>query len=147
YLTAPLATGSSLPGGRTAVVPVDPRALAAELGRLGETAGWGGLFTAAGPDFPALLELLGDGLGRAGAQAALARLLAESTGSALPFGQLLSGSAVDLVRRYFATEEFRLAVAPWPLHLGLGPEDPAGALWTVFALGALAAGNPTPAGG
>jgi phytoene dehydrogenase-like protein len=33
------------------------------------------------------------------------------------------------------------------MHLGLGPEDPAGALWTVFALGALAGGNPTPVGG
>jgi phytoene dehydrogenase-like protein len=147
YVTAPLATGSSLPGGRTAVVPVDQQALAAELGRLGESAGWGGLFAAAGPYFPALLELLGAGLDTPEAHAALASLLAGSTDSPLPFGQLLSGSAVDLVRRYFATEELRLAVAPWPMHLGLGPEDPAGALWTVFALGALAGGNPTPVGG
>ena len=147
YLTAPLATASSLPGGRTAVLPVDPQELAAELGRLGETAGWGGLFAAAGPQFPALLELLGGGLDDPEAQAGLARLLAGSRDSAVPFGQLLSGSAADLVRAHFATEEFRFLAAPWPLHLGIGPEDPAGALWTVFALGAMAGGNPTPAGG
>jgi phytoene dehydrogenase-like protein len=147
YVTAPLATGSSLPGGRTAILPVDPQELAAELDRLGESAGWSGLFAAAGPYFPALLELLGDGLDTPGAHAALVRLLADSTDTALPFGQLLSGSAVDLVRRYFATEELRFTAAPWPLHLGIGPEDPAGALWTVFALGAMAGGNPTPVGG
>ncbi|WP_255955116.1 phytoene desaturase family protein [Streptomyces odontomachi] len=40
YVTAPLATASSLPGGRTAIVPVDPRSFAEELDRLGERAGW-----------------------------------------------------------------------------------------------------------
>jgi phytoene dehydrogenase-like protein len=147
YVTAPLATASSLPGGRGAVLPVEPRELATELERLGETAGWGGLFAAAGPQLPALLELLGGGLDSPEAQAAMARLLAGSRDSVLPFGQLLSGSAVDLVRRYFRTEELRSLAAPWPLHLGIGPEDPSGALWTIFGLGAMAAGNPTPVGG
>ena len=40
-----------------------------------------------------------------------------------------------------------MLAAPWPLHLGVGPEDPSSALWTVFALGAMAGGNPTPVGG
>ncbi len=147
YVTAPLATGSSLPGGRAAVLPVDPQGLAAELDRLGETAGWGGLFAAAGPQFPVLAELLSAGLDSPQAQAALARLLAGTRDSALPFGKLLSQTAVDLVRACFVTEEFRFLAAPWPLHLGAGPEDPAGALWTVFALGAMAGGAPTPVGG
>jgi phytoene dehydrogenase-like protein len=147
YVTAPLATGSSLPGGRAAVLPVDPQELAAELDRLGETAGWGGLFAAAGPQFPVLLELLGAGLDSPGAQTALARLLADSRDGAAPFGQLLSRTAVDLVHTHFVTEEFCSLAAPWPLHLGVGPEDPAGALWTVFALAAMTSGNPTPIGG
>ena len=147
YLTAPLATGSSLPGGRAAVFPVDPQAMADELGRLGEAAAWGALFEAAGPFFPVLLELLGDGLDDPRAQSALAELVAISRDSALPFGRLLTGSAADLVRQYFGTEELRMLAAPWTLHLGLGPEDPSGALWTVFALGAMAGGNPAPAGG
>jgi phytoene dehydrogenase-like protein len=54
---------------------------------------------------------------------------------------------VDLVRRYFVTEELRMVAAPWPLHLGAGPEDPSSALWAVFALGAMAGGNPAPVGG
>jgi phytoene dehydrogenase-like protein len=147
YVTAPLATGSSLPGGGTAVFPVDQQGFAAELDRLGETAGWGGLFGAAGPHIPVLLELLGGGLDDPQAQAALSGLLTGRRDSALPFGQLLSGNAVDLVRRYFVTEELRMLAAPWPLHLGVGPEDPSSALWTVFALGAMAGGNPTPVGG
>jgi phytoene dehydrogenase-like protein len=49
YVTAPLATASSLPDGRAAVAPVDPEAFAVELERLGETAGWNALFTPAGP--------------------------------------------------------------------------------------------------
>jgi phytoene dehydrogenase-like protein len=147
YVTAPLATGSSLPGGRSALFPVDPLALALELDRIGETAAWGALLGAAGPHLPALMELLGDGLDGPKAPAALAELLAGSRDDILPFGQLLTGTAADLVRQHFATEELRMLAAPWTLHLGLGPEDPSGALWTVFALGAMARGNPAPVGG
>jgi phytoene dehydrogenase-like protein len=147
YVTAPLATGSSLADGRTAVAPVDPDAFSAELERLGESAGWRALFAAAGAYLPSLRELLGGGLDQPEAEAALAGLLRDSRDEPLPFGQLLTGTAVDLVRRYFATGELRMLAAPWPLHLGAGPEDPASALWVVFALAALAGGNPTPVGG
>jgi phytoene dehydrogenase-like protein len=147
YVTAPLATGSSLPDGRTAIMPVDPAGFAAELGRLGEAEGWGRLFAAAGPLFPPLLELVGAGLDRPEAETALAGLLAGSRDSALPFGGLLAGNAVDLARRQFATEELRSLAAPWALHVGVGPEAPARALWSVFALAAVTHGNPTPVGG
>jgi phytoene dehydrogenase-like protein len=147
YVTAPLATGSSLPDGRTAIMPVDPAGFAAELGRLGEAEGWGRLFAAAGPLFPPLLELVGAGLDRPEAEVALAGLLDSSRDSALPFGGLLAGNAVDLARRQFGTEELRSLAAPWALHVGVGPEAPASALWSVFALAAVTHGNPTPVGG
>jgi phytoene dehydrogenase-like protein len=124
YVTAPLATASSLPDGRTALAPVDPEAFAAELDRLGETAGWNALFAAAGPQLPPLLGLLAAGLDSPQAQATLAGLLRDSRDGALPFGQLLAGTAVDLVRGHFVTEELRSLAAPWPLHVGAGPEDP-----------------------
>jgi phytoene dehydrogenase-like protein len=147
YVTAPLATGSSLPDGRTAVAPVDPEAFAGELDRLGETAGWNALFAAAGPQLPPLAGLLAAGLDSPQAQATLAGLLRDTRAGALPFGQLLAGTAVELVRGHFVTEELRSLAAPWPLHVGAGPEDPASALWAVVALAALAGGNPTPVGG
>jgi phytoene dehydrogenase-like protein len=147
YVTAPLATASSLPDGRTAVAPIDPEAFADELDRLGETSGWNALFAAAGPYLPPLLKLLGCGLDSPEAEATLAGLLRDSRDSAVPFSQLLTGNAVDLVRSHFGTEELRLLAAPWPLHIGAGPEDPASALWAVFLLAALASGNPTPVGG
>jgi phytoene dehydrogenase-like protein len=147
YVTTPLATGSSLPDGRTAVAPVNPQALMEELDRLGESAGWNDLFAAVGPYLQPLFGLLGSGLDDADAEATLASLISGSRQSALPFGQLLTGSAVGLVNDYFTTEELRSLAAPWPLHLGVGPEDPASALWAAFALAALAAGNPTPVGG
>lgn len=147
YVTAPLATGSSLPDGRTAVAPVDPEAFAGELDRLGETAGWNALFAAAGPQLPPLAGLLAAGLDSPQAQATLAGLLRDTRAGALPFGQLLAGTAVELVRGHFVTEELRSLAAPWPLHVGAGPEDPTSALWAVVALAALAGGNPTPVGG
>jgi phytoene dehydrogenase-like protein len=147
YVTAPLATASSLPDGRTAIAPVDREAFAAELERLGETAGWDSLFAAAGPHLQGLLGLLGAGLDGPEAEATLAGLLRDGRDGPLPFGQLLAGSAVELVQRFFETEELRSLAAPWPLHIGAGPEDPASALWTAFALAALAAGSPTPVGG
>jgi phytoene dehydrogenase-like protein len=147
YVTAPLATGSSLPDGRTAVYPADPQALAAELDRLGESAGWNALFAAAGPQLPPLLSLLGAGLDSPGADAALAGLLRDSREGSLPFSQLVTTSAADLVRRCFRTEELRLLAAPWPLHVGASPDDPASALWAVFFLAAMRAGVPAPVGG
>lgn len=147
YVTAPIAAGSSVSGERTAIVPIDPEALAAEVGRLGELIGWNALLEAAAPHIQALLVLLGAGLDGAEAQARLASLLRDGREAALPFTQLLAGNASDLVRRYFVSEELRCLVAPWPLHVGAGPEDPASALWAVFALAALAGGNPTPIGG
>jgi phytoene dehydrogenase-like protein len=147
YVTAPIATASSLPDGRTALAPVDPEAFAAELKRLGETAGWNAMFAAVGQQLPTLLGLLAAGLDGPQAQATLAGLLRDSRDGALPFGQLLAGTAVDLVRGHFVTEELRSLAAPWPLHFGAGPEDPASALWAIFALAALAGGNPTPVGG
>ncbi|WP_329458021.1 phytoene desaturase family protein [Streptomyces sp. NBC_01497] len=147
YATAPLGSASSLPDGRSAVAPVDPAAFGGELERLGETAGWKGLFDAVGPYVQPLFGLLGTGLDSAGAQKELAGLIDGSRQSALPFGRLLTTSAADLVRDHFATDELRCLAAPWPLHFGAGPEEPAGALWTVFALAALAGGNPAPVGG
>jgi phytoene dehydrogenase-like protein len=147
YVTAPLATGSSMPGGRTAVLPVDPQDFAAELERLGETAGWNGLFTAVGPQLPVLLELLGAGLDGPEPHATLDRVLADSRDSVVPFGQLLAGDAIDLVRRHFVTEELRMLAAPWPLHFGVGPQDPASSLWAVLSLALLAGGCPAPIGG
>jgi len=128
YVTAPLATGSSLPDGRTAVAPVDPEAFAGELDRLAETAGWNALFAAAGPQLPPLAGLLAAGLDSPQAQATLAGLLRDTRAGALPFGQLLAGTAVELVRGHFVTEELRSLAAPWPLHVGAGPEDPTSAL-------------------
>ena len=147
YVTAPLATGSSLSDGRAAVYPTDPEAFAAELERLGEAAGWGALMGAAGPHLLPLLGLLGDGLDGLEAQATLAGLLTDGRDGDLPFGQLLAGSAVELVRRFFATEELRSLAAPWPLHLGAGPTDPCSALWTILALAAMGGGAPAPIGG
>src|SRR5215472_8720495 len=147
YVNAPLAMASSLPDGNAAVIPVDPKAFADELERLGETAGWNALFAAAGPNLQALLGLVHGGLDGPEAETTLAGLLRHNRDGALPFGQLLAGSAADLVWRYFRTEELRSLAAPWPLHIGAGPEAPASAVWAAFALAALAAGVPTPVGG
>jgi len=147
YVTAPVAMASSLADGRTAVLPVDPEGLAGELERLGETARWRALFATAGPHLRALVGLVGDGLDSPEAQATLAGLHRDSRDSALPFGQLLAASAVDLACSTFDSEELRSLVASWPLHVGAGPEAPASALWAAFALAALAAGVPTPVGG
>ncbi|WP_405984112.1 phytoene desaturase family protein [Streptomyces sp. NBC_00872] len=147
YVVAPLATGSSLPDGRTAIAPVAPEALAAELDRLGESSGWGALFSGVGPYLPTLFGLLGDGLDGPVAQAAFAELSSGSRESAIPFERLLTGDALELVNEHFRTEEMRSLVAPWPLHLGAGPEAPGSALWAAVALATLTVGNPTPVGG
>jgi phytoene dehydrogenase-like protein len=147
YVVGPLATGSSMPGGRTAVLPVDSQEFAAELERLGERARWNRLFAAVSPYLPVLLELLGSGLDGPEPHAAMDRVLADSRDSLVPFGQLLAGGAIDLVRRHFVTEELRMLAAPWSLHSGVGPEDPASALWAVLSLALLAGGCPAPIGG
>jgi phytoene dehydrogenase-like protein len=147
YVTAPLATASSLPDGRAAIAPVDAQDFAVERERLGETAGWNALFAAAGPPLRALAGLLADGLRGLQEQARFAGLLRDGRDGALPLSQLLARSAVDLVRGYFRTEELRSLAAPWPLHLGAGPEDPASALWAMIALATLHVGSPAPVGG
>jgi phytoene dehydrogenase-like protein len=147
YVMAPLSTASSLPDGRAAIVPVDAEKFAIELERLGEKAGWDALFAAAGQALSGLPELLADGLRDSDAQARYVALLRDGRDSALPFSQLLARSAVDVVRGYFHSEELRSLAAPWPLHLGAGPEDPASALWLMIALATFAYGNPTPVGG
>lgn len=147
YVTAPVATGASLPDGRAAVGAVDSGAFAEELDRLGESAGWSELFDTLGPQLQPLFGLLASGLDSPQARATLTALDHDSRQSALPFSQLLTGSAEELVTRYFRTEELRSLAAPWALHLGTGPQDPAGALWTVLVLSSLAAGNPAPVGG
>lgn len=147
YVNAPVATGASLPDGKAAIVPVAPEALTAELDRLGESGGWVDLFEAVGPQLPAIFGLLGAGLDSLAAQSTLAGLLRDSQQSALPFSRLLAGNALDLARGYFRTEELRSVAVPWPLHLGVGPESPAGAFWAVIALAALAGGSPAPVGG
>ncbi|MCF3961115.1 phytoene desaturase family protein [Streptomyces fuscigenes] len=147
YVTAPLSTGSSLPDGRAAVAPVDRDAFAKELERLGEKGRWDRLFDAVGPHLPELFGLFAAGLDEPGAVATLDRIIDGSRDGAVPFGRLIAGNARDFVTEHFATEELRSLAAPWPLHFGAGPREPVGALWTVFALAALAGGNPTPVGG
>ena len=147
YVTAPVATASSLPDGRAAIAPVDADDFAVELERLGETLGWDALFAAVSPHFPVLAELLAGGLQGPQERAKFLGLLRDGRDGELPFGQLLARSAVDVVRGSFRTEELRSLAAPWPLHLGAGPEDPASALWLMISLATLQFGNPTPVGG
>ena len=90
--------------------------MAVELDRLGETDGWNALFGDVGACVQTLAGLMSDGLDGPEAQATLARLLGDRRDDPLPFGQLLAGTAADLVREHFKTEELRLLAAPWPLH-------------------------------
>ena len=62
------------------------------------------LFASAGPHLQTLLGLVGDGLDGPKAEATLASPLRDSRDGALPFGQLLAGSAVDLVREIVVRE-------------------------------------------
>jgi phytoene dehydrogenase-like protein len=66
---------------------------------------------------------------------------------ALPFTELVTGNAWDLITDRFHTEEMRSALLPWPLHVGVGPHDAGGALWTAVFVAMLTAGMPAPAGG
>ncbi len=147
YVTAPLSTASSLPDGRTAVLPLDQAAFAAELERLEETSGWNSFLGSVGPALGPLQMLFGSSLEEPDAREAINSLLAHGDGGAYPFAQLLSRSGIDLVREFFATEELRSLAAPWSLHLGASPAAPGSALWTAFTLAALSGGNPIPVGG
>ena len=145
YVTAPIATASSLPDGRSAMIPVDQDAFAAELDRLGETRGWQALF--AGTRLQSFIALLSGGLDGPQARESVHELLTDGNDIAYPFTQLLSRSGFELVREFFATEELRSLAAPWALHLGASPAAPCSALWTVFSLAILIGGSPTPVGG
>ena len=65
----------------------------------------------------------------------------------MPFTTLLTASGLDLLGERFASEEFVMAWLPWLLHVGLGPQDAGGALWSVLLMATLLAGNPAPVGG
>jgi phytoene dehydrogenase-like protein len=147
YVQGDVTTGSSLPGGRGAVISTDPGALAAELDRLGERDGWTQLFADLAPHLEMLFPLLGMDLASADAAGPLARLSRDGASTALPFQELLTGTGRDLIYDRFHSEELRSAVLPWLLHLGVGPQEAGGALWAGLALAALGAGNPTPVGG
>lgn len=147
YVNAPVSSGVSLADGRTAVLPLDPEALDTELAWLGEAEPWGALLADAGPYLDVLLGLFGDGLDSPEAEAALAQLLRCGREGILPFGQLLTGSASEMLREYFNSEQIRSLLAPWPLHIGASPADPGSALWAAFAIAALSGGNPAPVGG
>ncbi|WP_181448608.1 phytoene desaturase family protein [Nonomuraea aridisoli] len=147
YLQGGISTGASLADGRSAVIPTDPAELAVELDRLGEYDGWIGLFADLDPHLGSLLPLLGMDLTTPEAGALLDRLYEEGATSALPFQELVTGSAFDLLTDRFHTEELRSTFLPWPLHVGLGPHEAAGALWASVFAAALTAGNPVPEGG
>lgn len=147
YVTAPIGAGASLPDGRSAVIPVRQDALAAELDRLGERSGWQTLFAATGGDLQSFFALLGAGLDDAGARESVRELTAGGSDHPYPFTQLMSRSGFELAREFFATEELRSLVAPWPLHLGASPAAPGSALLTAFSMAVLAGGNPAPVGG
>src|SRR4029077_9159646 len=73
--------------------------------------------------------------------AGLLRALCRDTGSSVPFTAPLSGSGRDLLGDRFASEELIMAWLPWLLHVGLGPHDAGGALWSVLLMATLLAGT------
>ena len=146
YVQGQTSTGASFPDGRSAVIETDPDALAAELDRLGERHAWTQLMTDVSPHLDSLGPLLGMDLASPEA-AGLLRALFRDTGSSVPFTALLSGSGRDLLGDRFASEELIMAWLPWLLHVGLGPRDAGGALWSVLLMATLLAGNPAPVGG
>ena len=146
YVQGQTSTGASFPDGRSALIETDPDALAAELDRLGERHAWTQLMTAVSPHLDSLGPLLGMDLASPEA-AGLLRMLCRDTGSSVPFTALLSGSGRDLLGDRFASEELIMAWLPWLLHVGLGPHDAGGALWSVLLMATLLAGNPAPVGG
>ena len=146
YVQGRTSTGASFPDGRSAVIETDPDALGAELDRLGERHAWTQLITDVSPHLDSLGPLLGMDLASPEA-AGLLRALFRDTGSSVPFTALLSGSGRDLLGDRFASEELIMAWLPWLLHVGLGPHDAGGALWSLLLMSTLLAGNPAPVGG
>jgi phytoene dehydrogenase-like protein len=146
YVQGEVSTGASFPDGRSAVIGTDPDALAAELDRLRERHAWTQLMADASPHLDSLLPLLGMNLDSPEATGLL-KALHRDTGSALPFTSLLAGSGRDLLGDRFCSEELIMAWLPWLLHVGLGPHDAGGALWSVLLMATLVAGNPAPVGG
>jgi phytoene dehydrogenase-like protein len=146
YVQGPVSTGTAFPDGRSAVINTDPEALRAELDRLGERNAWTRLNTDIAPLLSSVMPLLSMDLASPEATAIIERLR-NDTASPLPFATLLSTSALDLLGGSFNSEELVMAYLPWLLHLGLGPRDAGGALWSVILMAALGAGNPAPVGG
>jgi phytoene dehydrogenase-like protein len=146
YVQGNVSTGASFPDGRSAVVHTDPEAFGAELDRLGQRHEWTRLMAEVAPQLNSLLPLLAMNLASPEATATLNQLRRE-TCAPLPFTTLLSTSGMDLLGDWFSSEELVMAWLPWLLHIGLGPRDAGGALWSVILMAALGAGNPTPVGG
>lgn len=147
YVQGKVSTGASLPDGRSAVISTDPGELGAELERLGEHAAWAGLQADLAPQLGAILSLLGMDLTTPEAAALMDKLDREGVTSALPFRELLTGTAFDLITDRFRTEELRSVLLPWPLHVGAAPHEAGGALWAVAFTAVLTGGNPAPEGG
>jgi phytoene dehydrogenase-like protein len=146
YVQGEVSTGASVTGGGSAVIGTNAEAFSAELDRLGERGPWVELMSDAAPHLTSLIPLLGMDLNSPEAGKLLGELR-HGTECALPFTTLLMTSGRSLLARRFASEELIMAVLPWLLHLGIGPEDAGGALWSVVAMAALGAGNPAPVGG
>lgn len=147
YVQGRVSSGASLPDGRSAAISTDPEEMAEELDRLGEQETWTGLLTDLAPHLESFLPLLAMDLTTPEATALRQKLLDGSITSAMPFQQLLLGSAFDLPHDRFHTEEMRAALLPWALHAGLGPHDAGGAMWTAVFAAMLTQGCPFPVGG
>jgi phytoene dehydrogenase-like protein len=146
YVQGGVSTGASLPDGRSVAISTDPGELATELERLGEHETWNGLLADLAPHLGSLFPLLGTDLTTPEAAALLDKLHADAT-SALPFQELLTGTAFDLITDRFHSEELRSAFLPWASHVSLGPHDAGSALWASVFVAALPSGNPAPEGG
>jgi phytoene dehydrogenase-like protein len=146
YVQGDVSTGASFPDGRSAVISTDPDTLGAELDRLRERHVWTQLMADVSPHLDSLLPLLGMDLASPEANRLLKTLFRDS-GSPMPFSALLSASGRDLLGDRFASEELIMAWLPWLLHVGLGPHDAGGAMWSVLLMATLLTGNPAPVGG
>ncbi|MFJ4467168.1 phytoene desaturase family protein [Streptomyces sp. NPDC089424] len=147
YLQGEVSSGASLPDGRSMVVSTDPSELAAELDRLGEREAWTGLLADLAPTFDSIMPLFGMDLTSTEAATALRELDDGRATNALPFKELVTGSAWDLITDRFHTEETHSAFLPWSLHAGVGPHDASGALWSAVFVAMLPAGMPAAEGG